>query len=53
MMAGSVAIGALGGGWLDRKWGTEPWLLVVGFFLGMAAGFVELARLVKMVSGHR
>lgn len=42
----SVALGALGGAWLDRKLGTTPWLLVVGLGLGTAAGFLDLFRTV-------
>ncbi|HET7583706.1 MAG TPA: AtpZ/AtpI family protein [Gemmatimonadaceae bacterium] len=32
------------GQWLDRKWGTTPWLTVGGAFLGATAGFVSLYR---------
>lgn len=47
-MAVSVALGALGGAWLDRRWGTEPWLTVVGFLLGSIGGFLEMLRLVAL-----
>jgi F0F1-type ATP synthase assembly protein I len=33
--------------WLDDRFGTEPALTVVGFFLGVAAGFRELLRATK------
>lgn len=45
-MAAAVAIGALGGRWLDQRLGTEPWFLVLGFFLGTVAGFVQMARII-------
>ena len=32
------------GYWLDKKFGTEPWLLVVFFFVGAAAGIVTVWR---------
>jgi F0F1-type ATP synthase assembly protein I len=32
----SVALGFLGGHWLDGKFGTHPYLTAVGFFLGLA-----------------
>lgn len=47
-MAVSVALGALGGAWLDRRWGTEPWLTVIGFLLGSIGGFLEMLRLVAL-----
>ncbi|MGD2045032.1 MAG: AtpZ/AtpI family protein [Gemmatimonadota bacterium] len=30
------------GGWLDSKLGTSPFLLVLGAFIGAAAGFYSL-----------
>ena len=32
---------------LDRKWGTHPYLMMVGVVLGIATGFNELWRLAK------
>ena len=43
-MAVPVALFGLTGHWLDRWWGTEPWLLVVGLLLGMVTGFYTLWR---------
>lgn len=37
-MAITVTIGFFGGRILDRQYGTEPWLLVAGVLLGVAAG---------------
>ncbi|MCK6446364.1 MAG: AtpZ/AtpI family protein [Planctomycetes bacterium] len=34
------------GWWLDARWETTPWLLVVGAVLGSVAGFVNLVRAV-------
>lgn len=36
----SMVIGGLayGGYWLDEKWGTDPWMLVVGVCLGTFGG---------------
>jgi ATP synthase protein I len=47
-LAASVALGALGGNWLDHKLGTAPWLLVVGLLLGAVAGFGQFLRLISM-----
>ena len=41
----SVVIG-WGIGWLlDRRLGTEPWLQIVGFLLGAAAGLRQILEL--------
>ena len=52
-MAASVAVGALGGSWLDRHLGTDPWLTVVGFLLGSVGGFLEMLRMVAMTGGGK
>lgn len=41
----AAVVGGLIVGWLLDRWlGTGPWLLVVGFILGMAGGFYEFIR---------
>ena len=50
-----VVATALGWG-LDRWWGTSPWLTIVLFFLGVAAGMVNVYRAltgVRMAVGYR
>ena len=32
------------GQWLDRKLGTQPWLLIVGVFLGAGLGFYSMYK---------
>lgn len=49
--AATVGLFALGGRWLDGKWGTSPWLLLVGVFTGFALGLVSM--LSKFPSGSR
>jgi ATP synthase protein I len=39
--------GYLLGGYLDKRFGTSPWLVVAGVVLGSAAGFLELFRTVR------
>ncbi len=41
-----LAIGVLLGHWADRRLGTEPWILLAGALLGMAAGFFNFFRTV-------
>lgn len=43
LAAAMVAFGALGW-WLDGKFGTEPWLLIVGIVLGATGGMIHLIR---------
>lgn len=46
-LALSTVIGLLLGRWLDGKFGTEPWLTLVGLVFGVIAGFrslIETAR---------
>ena len=42
----AVALCTLGGHWLDGKFGTEPWLLLVGLVIGLIAGFRGVLRAV-------
>jgi ATP synthase protein I len=42
--AGSIILFLLLGMWLDRKLGTDPWLLIVGVFTGGSAGFWSMYR---------
>ena len=43
----SIALGSLGGRWLDGKLGTEPWLQWIGLGFGLAAGARSLYRVVR------
>jgi F0F1-type ATP synthase assembly protein I len=42
--AAGVLLFLYAGQWLDRRLGTTPWLVIVGAFLGAAAGFLALYR---------
>ena len=44
--AASVLLGVGLGYWLDRKWGTSPWLLLVGSGIGLFAGFYQFSKTV-------
>jgi ATP synthase protein I len=39
-----IAVGSIIGYFLDRWLGTMPWLFVICFFLGTAAGFKTMLR---------
>jgi ATP synthase protein I len=42
----AVVLGLLFGMWLDRRLGTEPWMMLVFLGLGLVAGFRNLLRAV-------
>ena len=44
-----TAAGALLGQYLDRRWGTGPWLTLIGTFIGMAAGFFEMVSVLVRI----
>lgn len=43
----SILFGLFGGQWLDKKFGTAPWLALIGLAFGMAAGIRSLLRALK------
>ncbi|NIM06100.1 MAG: hypothetical protein GTO55_07350 [Armatimonadetes bacterium] len=47
MLGISAGLGYWFGSWLDGRWHTSPWLSLVGLLLGMGAGFLETARLLR------
>jgi ATP synthase protein I len=46
--AASVLLGLGLGYWLDRRWGTTPWLLLLGSLLGIGAGFYQFYKTVAV-----
>lgn len=50
-LVAGVAVGAFIGWALDRWLGTQPWLMVVFFILGAAAGFYNIYRSVEKSTG--
>lgn len=44
----ALVIGFGAGYWLDGVLGTRPWLSFVGFFLGLAAGVLNVYRVLKL-----
>jgi F0F1-type ATP synthase assembly protein I len=43
LAAAMVAFGALGW-WLDGQFGSKPWLMVVGLFVGATGGMINIIR---------
>jgi ATP synthase protein I len=44
----ALVIGFGGGYWLDGVLGTKPWLSFVGFFVGLAAGVLNVYRVMQI-----
>ena len=46
-LVAAVAVGTIIGFILDTWFGTKPWLLIIFFFLGAAAGMLNVIRAAK------
>jgi ATP synthase protein I len=42
--AGAILVFLYAGQWVDRRFGTAPWFLLIGVFVGAIAGFYSLYR---------
>ena len=51
-MAIATGIGWGVGYWLDGRYGTGPWLMIVGTLFGVAAGFNGLIRTARIVNAN-
>jgi ATP synthase protein I len=40
----AIVIGVAAGVYLDRRLGTSPWLFLLGFVFGLAAGVLNVVR---------
>ena len=47
----AVLVFVFGGLWLDKRLGTSPWLVILGVFVGGAAGFLWMYR--KVTAAQR
>lgn len=48
-MAVSVLLGYGAGWWVDGKWGTDPWGMIVGICFGFAAGLRSLWKTAQRI----
>jgi ATP synthase protein I len=44
MLPSSIAVGLIIGYFLDKAFGTRPWLLILFFLFGTASGIINLLR---------
>lgn len=52
-VVGSIGAGIGAGWWLDRQFGTEPILLLIGLLLGVIAAFTGMIRLLSAFGRQR
>ena len=45
----AVVVGTIIGFILDSWFGTKPWLIVIFFFLGSAAGMLNIIKVAKLM----
>jgi F0F1-type ATP synthase assembly protein I len=43
-LAAAVAGFTLAGAWIDRRYGSQPWGVVIGVILGMVGGLYNLVK---------
>ena len=48
----SMAVGYYAGRWIDTKAGTAPWIALVGFLVGVYAGFRQIFRAAKRMTAE-
>lgn len=46
----ALVLGFGAGVWLDRRLGTSPWLSLLGFAMGLAAGILNVVRTMRSVT---
>ena len=46
-LVSAVAVGAIIGFILDKTFGTEPWLIIIFFFIGVIAGIINVIKSAK------
>jgi ATP synthase protein I len=49
----ALILGFGAGFWLDGAIGTKPWFTFIGFFLGLAAGVLNVYRVMKLAGSKQ
>ena len=52
-MVAGLAVGVVGGLYLDRQFGTAPLLMIVGFILGSGASFANVLRTARELEARQ
>jgi F0F1-type ATP synthase assembly protein I len=48
----SICVGFFGGRWLDGRFGTEPWLSILGFVFGVGAAIKAVMRAMREMAAE-
>jgi F0F1-type ATP synthase assembly protein I len=48
----SMAVGYYVGRWIDAKVGSTPWIALIGFLVGVYAGFRQIFRAAKRMTAE-
>ena len=51
-LVAAVAVGTIIGFILDNWFGTKPWLIIIFFFIGAAAGMLNVVRVAKRMQNN-
>ena len=49
----AIILGFGAGFWLDGAIGTKPWFTFIGFFVGLAAGVLNVYRVMKLAGSKQ
>ena len=49
-IAAGIVLMAFIGWWIDTRWGTTPWIMVLGICFGAAAGMYQLVKTVNEIN---
>lgn len=49
----AVLSGTALGFWIDRTWGTFPWMCLLGAAVGFSLGFYTLCRATQLAGKHK
>jgi ATP synthase protein I len=52
-LAASVVLMFFIGRWIDGKWNTGPWFMIVGIFFGFTAGLINFIRIVNRIERQK
>ncbi len=52
-LAATVVLMFLLGSWVDREFGTEPWIMLAGLLVGIAAGLYNFFRTIVILGNRK
>jgi F0F1-type ATP synthase assembly protein I len=49
----AIVLGTAAGWWVDRRFNSDPWGILVGFVLGFAAAILNVVRITRRAFGSQ